>query len=136
MNKLAKNNSVQSVSVHPQIVEIPVPLVVHESVSPLAAELLMKTAETLASNPMLYDQRVPYPQHDCGAPCCIIGHMRIHAGEAHSGSLYLDKIGLNDDQFERICYVNSWPDHIRRFGYEATPAQGIARIEHFLRTGE
>lgn len=130
-----KTKPTENNAVHPQTVEIPQPLEVHPSVSSLAAELLMKTAELLAHEPACYLQSNP-----CGSVCCIIGHMEAIAGV---DTLFGDssthvRIGLQGDQYEKIFHLPEWPAHIRQnYASENVPASiGIARIEHFLRTGE
>lgn len=118
----------------PQTEVIPQPLTVHESVSPLAAELLMKAAEILAKTPERYYQGEC--TNECGAPCCIIGHMLWLVGAQDllsSSKAALDSIGLSNIQRDRIYHTFYWPmKHTRN----PSPQEGIARIEHFLRTGE
>lgn len=122
----------KSLQVHPQTTEIPEPLTIHPSVSPLAAELLMKTARELMVRPWLYDQSKPIAR-ECGAPCCIIGHMMNFSGQ---GGMACEpqRVGLSSSQFVSIFHAFSWPVHPK--GSATTAAEGIARIEHFLRTGE
>lgn len=128
----------------PQRETIPAPLEIHPSVSPLAAELLLKVAEVLAARPKLYNQQIPYPA-ECGAPCCIIGHMEMEAR-----AMGLREIGLTGEQSNAIFLFNKWPEQFRNPVHErywkgkcrgcltstVTAPEGIARIEHFLRTGE
>lgn len=127
--------------VYPQTVEIPEPLEVHPSVSPLAAELLMKTAERIAANGKSYVQERCDPS--CGSACCIIGHMQDVAGVYYNyptaGLNRVEtapRIGLTLHQFERLFYTHNWPTPCGCNLNEATPEQGIARISHFLSTGQ
>lgn len=125
MTKLAQNNLI-----HPQTVAVPEPLTVHPSVSALAAELLMKTCEQIAKEPDSYNQQVPTRM--CGSPCCITGWMEHFAGGYN--------IGLTREQ-ERSLFLwfSGWPNHLQG-GFDrakdVTADFGIARIEHFLTTGQ
>lgn len=122
----------KSTTVFPQTEEIPVPLEIHPSVSPLAAELLMKVAERLALNPACYNQQ--WPRHSCNSPCCIIGHMEHLSG--------VDGNGLTEHQRQSLFYVSHWPEGLQPeertiMAVESIPASdGIARIEHMLKTGQ
>lgn len=129
-------------TVYPQTVEIPEPLEIHPSVSPLAAELLMKTAERLAAEPSSYNQADCAGRGTCNSPCCIIGHMLVFAGcwelDSHT-SVARARIGLTQSQRDALYHASRWPilfqvaDKSLR---EIIPAQGIARITHFLSTGQ
>ncbi len=126
---------------YPQTTEIPVPLVVHESVSPLAAELLMKVTDILHRNPENYNQ-ARCNTYWCGTPLCIYGHMANILGKKVNGVCDEDRdasakeVGLTKKQLEALFYTENWPTAHGKFMHDATPEQGIARIEHFLRTGE
>lgn len=138
MNKTTSHQN----TVYPQTVEIPKPLEIHPSVSPLAAELLMKTAEILAAQPSSYDQSDCGGRGTCNSPCCIIGHMLVFAGcweLASHTSAAQQRIGLTQDQRDVLYSPYRWPGHLRVAGRswsEITPAEGIARISHFLSTGQ
>ncbi len=135
MNKLAKNSVI-----HPQEIAVPLPIEVHPSVSPKAAELLGGVIAVLLKTPEKYNQQEPYSV--CGSPCCIMGHMALMGYPGTSS-------GLTSDQTFGIEYLSGWPAHLREAvqntaeadGHRkltmeyATPEQGIARCEHFLRTG-
>ncbi len=128
MNSKTKNSTV-----FPQTEAIPQPLEVHPSVSPLAAELLMKTAEKLAKSPSCYNQQEP-----CGSVCCIIGHMEIILAGKHL-PFYDDSLGLTNTQYHRIFEYSqeTWGKLYSTDRAFAIPASvGIARIEHMLRTGQ
>jgi hypothetical protein len=127
---------------HPQTVDVPLPLEVHPSVSPLAAELLMKTCDAIAREPKEYDQSLPISR-GCGSPCCIIGHMGNLIGFRGSLDTHnCEKIGLTVAQYKAIWSAYSWPAQFYQRGgnelrWPDIPAlTAIARIEHFLRTGE
>lgn len=116
MNNIAKNNAV-----HPQTVEIPQPLEIHPSVSADLAREMLRVADTLCRCPELFDGGTVvdlYPDR----PRCIIGHL---TGNRHLA-------------FER------WPENqpalYRMYGeanaHGDDAGWAIARIEHFLRTGE
>lgn len=130
MNSKLAINSVA----HPQVEAIPAPLEVHPSVSPLAAELLMKTAEVLHMKPELYNQQ--YPTHRCNSPCCIVGHMEAFAGES---DMCGKAVGLTYEQYRGIFnYPSGWPAHLVKFemrACEVPASMGIARIEHMLTHG-
>lgn len=132
----------KSTTVFPQTEEIPVPLEIHPSVSPLAAELLMKVAEILANEPARYCQ-AKFSGHRCGAACCILGHMAASAGMRlpfdETGELNAHNLGLTSLQYRRIFSHSLWPECIGAMNLaykEVTPMLAIARIEHFLRTGQ
>lgn len=125
----------------PQVVEIPVPLEIHPSVSPLAAELLMKAADAIHRDAKIYRQDGCDPS--CDSACCIIGHCQQAAGvyfNRRPAGLNREEtahlLGFSAKQFDSIFYTNLWPTSHGIGHNEATPEQGIARIEHFLRTGE
>lgn len=135
-SKLAINNTV-----HPQTVEVPLPLEVHPSVSPLAAELLMKTYETIVREPKLYHQGVRYVKEDCASPCCILGHMSVAKNGRHAHGVYTWSgagLGLTHEQTTAIYTSTIWPaPFTQKNSCELCPVEiGLARIEHFLRTGE
>ncbi len=123
-----------TITIHPQTIEVPEPLVIHPSVSPKAAVLLMQVADELHRNPAGYNQQKPV--HHCGAACCIIGWMEHFSNEAPDW--FGEKIGLTKRQHSNIFNYPLWGKfynrHIR--SYEVPASTGIARIEHFLRTGE
>lgn len=122
----------------PQEMEIPVPLTVHESVSPKAAELLLKTADRLAYMPDEYCQGAFTTHHNCGTACCLLGHMARFAGLKldydEEGNINASRVGLTPPQYKRIFNTAFWP-MMCRGQHDATPQEGIARIEHFLSTG-
>ncbi len=121
----------------PQTIEIPQPLEVHPSVSPKAAALLEGVIEVLMKEPQRYHQL--QPSSHCGSPCCIVGHMQILSAG--------DDLGLTPEQFNDIYYTSNWinkgipgvDEHYNKqgcAGHNLPASIGIARIEHFLRTGE
>lgn len=125
-----------------QEVEIPLPLEVHPSVSQKAAELLLGVIEVLMRKPEMYNQMGTH-QMECGTPCCIIGHMRVLSGDRFADRH--KKLGLSVNQCESLFHATKWPEQFKPshgdVSYsticERIPASvGIARIEHFLRTGE
>lgn len=118
---------------HEQTVEIPLPLEVHPSVSAKAAALLEGVMEALMKTPAMYRQS--NADHRCGSPCCIIGHMRAQLGVYghYCDPGILDSLGLKEEQAKRLFSSHYWPTP---HNSDPSPAQGIARIEHFLRTGE
>lgn len=121
----------------PQTIEIPSPLEIHPSVSPLAAELMMKTAEVLAATPQLYLQHTA-GAGSCNTPCCIFGWMRRFSGEENTyWKDCITSVGLTPQQAESIFKYWEWPACVApRNKLLITAHEGIARIEHFLRTGE
>ena len=129
---------------HPQLIESPQPLEVHPSVSPVAAELLMGAAERIARHPDQYAQRhLAKHFHKCGTACCILGHMGEIRGVAACAYVAQEKMGLTPRQFDAICYTENWPKYFKNrypgvdYKNMEIPAEvGVARIEHFLRTGE
>lgn len=131
--KLEQNNAT-----HPQTVEVPVPLEVHPSVSPLAAELLMRVVEEIGSRPENYNQQNPVRKRwlsGCESPCCIIGWMEHFAGQSDcSGAA----VGLTKRQYDSIFSYGQWGQFldVQKLAKDVPASVGIARIEHFLRTGE
>lgn len=123
----------------PQEMEIPVPLTVHESVSPKAAALLEGVIEVLMVTPKMYDQWSAYRSH-CGTPLCIIGWMAHFAGipqntypEQRDREAFAPTLGLTAFQLERLYLPSLWPTP---HDNAPTPAQGITRISHFITTGQ
>lgn len=145
MNTRPKSHSLARPSdlVHPQVEAIPAQLEIHPSVSWLAAELLMKTSEMLSREPRRYNQAIcDTEQHGCGSPCCILGHMLLfvnvltHGINAEIKSLRAEQTGLSTEQLDRLFFRHQWPAQWKKDSNLATPEEGIARIEWFLRTGE
>lgn len=143
----------------PQTQEIPVPLTVHESVSPLAAELLMKTCDELSARPQNYNQNLSAPRklaaamgftvsmrdrsHGCETACCIYGWMRHFAGLTPVGADLAENdvrgVGLTHAQFKALFDFREWPALFNARAYDhpnLIPASvGIARMEYMLTTG-
>ncbi len=123
---------------HPQTVEIPQPLEVHPSVSELAARLLATVIERLMAKPDSFNQNSA--SISCESPCCILGHCAILIGASNVDESRPEFLGLNRVQFQKIFWPDQWPKQFRPANdneWKGIPAAtGIARIEHFLRTGE
>lgn len=119
-------------TIHPQTEAIP-SLVIHPSISPQAAELLLKTADILASQPERYNQGNLFAKYSpCGTACCIVGHMGLLIGENSLCTRDHKKVGLTYQQIMAICWLDGWPTETQ---HPVSPAQGIARIEWMLTTG-
>lgn len=130
----------KSTTVFPQTEEIPVPLEIHPSVSPLAAELLMKVAERIATDPHQYNQGNFTGHHKCNSPCCILGHCALVAGLRldydGTGNKNANPLGLTNQQYINLFWAGLWPVSTLGEMNKITAQQGIARIEFFLRTGQ
>lgn len=129
---------------YPQTVEIPAPFEIHPSVSPKAAELLLGVIEVLMTRPLDYHQGIGYVKAECGTPCCILGHMYIlQSGRPLQGAHFVGTdsgtaFGLTEDQSLSLYVSPFWPSPWKQKSDTdwVHPETAIARIEHFLRTGE
>jgi hypothetical protein len=127
--------------IHPQTEAVPALLPRHPSVSEKAYDLLTGVIEVLMTQPKSYRQDLCCVT-SCGSACCIIGHMLNQQGlftaerpAGHNKQWAASVCGLTYAQFTAIFYADNWPTSHNELNL-ATPSQGIARIEHFLRTGE
>lgn len=127
-SKLALNSAV-----HPQVEEVPTPLEIHLSVDPELARGLLNAVEYIDKHPEEFNMASGNFDKYCGPQGCVICHAeRLSNWKRNWGNTYSIKdIPIGDGRriFDRRFHTENGFDW---FGSKLP----IARIEHFLRTGE
>lgn len=131
MNKLHSNNAV-----HPQTVEVPEPLTVHPSVDPELARGLISAVEYIYAHPEEFSMESSDFNNICGPRGCAICHAERLSGFKRnraewSRNVDPSKIPLGDGRriYDIRFYAGTGFDWSSKF-------PPVARIEHFLRTGQ
>lgn len=120
----------------PQTVEVPAPLEIHPSVDPELARGLIAAVEYLADNPEKFSFGVPrLLENGVGCIICHAERLSNWRRDRERGYEYSDpKLPLGS--YIRIFFkCGAYDANEIEMDYD-TVAGRMARIEHFLRTGE
>lgn len=122
-------------TVYPQTVEIPEPLEIHPSVDPELARGLIAAVEYIDKHPLEFYMGHGLPD---GQPDCVICHAERLSSWKRSPSIQNWLVGKSGDIYplgdaRRIFSPSSWCALCMDYN---TTAGRIARISHFLSTGQ
>lgn len=98
-------------------------------------KLLRKIAAVIQEKPKKFSMKAFSETKTCGTVHCIGGWACAISGLDRFGHTPAQKIlGLSDEEAGRLFYPDSALCLNKFGGWNATPQQGAARIEHFIAT--
>jgi hypothetical protein len=115
-------------------------------------EILRRVQKTLDKAPDNFQMARFKTVNECNTAYCIAGHILTmfkheieEEGDYRDGELAAKILGINSTQANNLFFLDHWPDQFQMgyegndnsFPIESTPefaANGIARIEHFIKT--
>lgn len=136
MNPSKTTTSTHQGIAYPQAPDLPQPLEIHPSVDPELAKGLIAAVEYINDHPEEFDMAVG-PQEGPGRRGCVICHVERLSNWRRSSCDNMWLTGAPLGHPARIYNPSNWPYRGPQFGNDWVTNEGrIARIEHFLRTGE